>query len=122
MEVLTAHTTAPDRVWFLVWEGWGGLDAPGFDARFELPNRAYWLVRGPIDAVCGGFGAIGADGPSIWWPDDRAWCVATEIDVRWTYVAGSVRLIDALVADPRFEALPASITDGVRIDSDHLNQ
>lgn len=27
--------------------------------------------------------------PSLWWPDDRTWCVATEIDFRWTYVGGS---------------------------------
>jgi hypothetical protein len=68
-----------------------------------------------------GFDAIGACGPSIWWPDDRAWCVATEIDFRWTYVAGSRELVDALVADERFEALHATITDGARID-DQMNR
>ena len=121
VEVLAAHTTTTARVWFCVWEGWGGLRAPDFDARLRLPNRAYWLLRGQIDAVRGGFAAIGVDGPSIWWPDDRAWCVATEIDFRWTYVAGSTRLVHELVADPRFEALPSAITDGVQIDTDHIN-
>ena len=55
VEVLRGGTTTPDRVWFCVWEGWGGLLAPDFDARFQLPSRAYWLLRGPIDAVSGGF-------------------------------------------------------------------
>ena len=30
--------------------------------------------------------------PSIWWPEDRAWCVATDIDLFDTYVGGSGRV------------------------------
>jgi hypothetical protein len=30
-------------------------------------------------------------GPNPWWPEDRAWCVATEIDLPYTYVGGPLR-------------------------------
>jgi hypothetical protein len=43
--------------------------------------------------------------PQWWWPDDRAWIVKTEIDDAWTYVAGNLTLIEAIVASPRWEAV-----------------
>ena len=49
--------------------------------------------------------------PNLWWPDDRAWCVATEIDLAWTYVGGSAALISDVLASPRLEAQPASPND-----------
>jgi hypothetical protein len=49
--------------------------------------------------------------PNLWWPDDRAWCVATEIDLAWTYVGGPAALISDVLANPRLEAQPASPDD-----------
>ncbi|WP_040793764.1 hypothetical protein [Nocardia paucivorans] len=40
------------------------------------------------------------DCPHGLWPADRAWFVATEIDLPWTGVAGGVELIDAPKMDP----------------------
>jgi len=51
--------------------------------------------------------------PNIWWPADRAWCVASGIDLQWTYVGGPRGLIDAVLADDRIEALPAAPDDPV---------
>jgi hypothetical protein len=45
---------------------------------------------------------------NLWWPQDRAWCVATEIDLAWTYVGGQAGLIRQLLAQTRIEALPAA--------------
>ena len=39
-------------------------------------------------------------------PAHRAWCVASEIDLLWTYVGGPRGLIDTILADDRIEALP----------------
>jgi hypothetical protein len=47
--------------------------------------------------------------------------VATEIDFAWTYVGGSTAAIDAVLGDPRLEALPAKATDRFTHDSDLLN-
>ena len=49
--------------------------------------------------------------PNLWWPDDRAWCVATEIDLAWTYVGGSGALISDVLASPSLEAQPAAPDD-----------
>jgi hypothetical protein len=51
--------------------------------------------------------------PPARWPADRAWCVASEIDLQWTYVGGPRGLIDAVLADGRIEALPAAPDDPV---------
>jgi hypothetical protein len=83
--------------------------------RVELPHRNYFLYQGPAEAVlalCALDGAFGQC-PNLWWPADRAWCVASEIDLPWTYIGGPRGLIDAILADDRIEALPAAPDDRV---------
>lgn len=43
--------------------------------------------------------------PNWWWPASRAWCVSTDYDAHDTLVAGSRALVEALLAEPRLEAL-----------------
>lgn len=45
-----------------------------------------------------------AQSANLWWPDDRAWCVATEIDFMTTYIAGTAEAIAAIVARADLEA------------------
>jgi hypothetical protein len=79
------------------------------------------LVGAPISATLGAFEGFGARGASLWWPDDRAWFVATEIDFRWTYIGGSTSCIEAVLTDRDVEALPVSRDHQFRIDSDQIN-
>lgn len=57
---------------------------------FELPNRRYHLLRGPVRAASqierpdGGF----PQPPDLWWPDDRRWFVAGDTDLDWCCIAG----------------------------------
>jgi hypothetical protein len=90
---------------------------------FRLPNRGYYLARGPLDAALETvYGFVGDyRSASIWWPDDRAWCVATEVDFDWTYVGGSAECVAAILSSPDLEALPAKISDGVSYASDPIN-
>jgi hypothetical protein len=89
--------------------------------RVEAPDREYLLFRGPVTAVTAASTAgagIGPatdtlDGPNLWWPADRTWVVASEIDLAWTYVAGPRALADALLADPRFAASPTAPADPI---------
>jgi hypothetical protein len=83
--------------------------------RVQLPHRSYLLYQGPAEAALALPALDGTFGqsPNLWWPDDRAWCVASEIDLPWTYVGGSRGLIDAILADHRIEALPAAPDDRV---------
>ena len=58
---------------------------------------------------------------NLWWPQDRAWCVHTEIDLTTTYLAGSQKLVDALVSHPGLETYQVEPTDKITYDSDTLN-
>jgi hypothetical protein len=126
IELLAVHTSTPSACLFCMWDGWGWDTAmsaalPGevpipvpdpvppevrFGPRVRLPHRDYLLYTGPIDAALAFAGSPGQT-PSLWWPADRAWCVATEVDLCWTYVGGTAQLIEELLADPAVEALPA---------------
>jgi hypothetical protein len=126
IELLAAHTSTPSSCLFCLWDGWGWDTAmsavlPGEvpipipdpvppevrqGPRVRLAHRDYVLYTGPIDAALAFAGTPGQT-PNLWWPADRAWCVASEVDLRWSYVGGTTALIDELVADPGLEALPA---------------
>lgn len=120
-ETLRGATSTPDRCWFCVWEGHGDLDDRGVREFVHVPNRAYLLAHGPVDRALGSFAPRRDQSANLWWPDDRAWVVASEIDFAWTYVAASAMVVDALIDDSRIEALNARITDRFTSDTDLLN-
>ena len=73
--------------------------------RVRIPARDYLLFRGPLGQA-GQWGAAEmapgqprpGNSPNLMWPADRAWFVATEIDLPWTGIGGSVELVDDLLA------------------------
>jgi hypothetical protein len=91
---------------------------PRISGRRVTPNqaRSYLLFSGSLSDAAGW-----EDGPNLWWPEDRAWCVASEIDHCYSYVGGSTDLINELLVHPALEAVPAKITDGITYDSDRIN-
>jgi hypothetical protein len=44
--------------------------------------------------------------PDLWWPEDRAWCVGGDTDLKSTYVGGSEACIASLLAVPGLEVHP----------------
>ncbi|MGH9088560.1 MAG: hypothetical protein ACRDYZ_10720 [Acidimicrobiales bacterium] len=123
--VLRAHTTAPEDCWFCLWAGycWQGVpltsegsppalplpdpipEAVRSGPQVVLPHRQYFVYRGPVEhALIGLPGGRCDQTANLWWPADRTWCVATEIDLAWTYVGGSAGLVAQLVAEPDLEA------------------
>ena len=147
--VLAKHTTNPGACWFCLWEGYGYLHPSGMvwaiaakgprplrwlrlraarrrlrtpnpthlpSARVNLPGRGYLLFTGSVHQAAGW-----EDGPNLWWPGDRAWCVASEIDFGYTYVGGSREVIQQVLAHPELEAVPAKLSDGITYDSDKIN-
>ena len=92
--------------------------SPRVSGRRVTPNsaRAYLLFSGSVSDAAGW-----EDGPNLWWPEDRAWCVASEIDHNYSYVGGSARMINDLLTHPALEAVPAKITDGILYNSDRIN-
>jgi hypothetical protein len=118
--VLRGHTDAAGDCWFGVWHGWGSIRASG--PTLVLPGREHWLLRGPIELAAQNMAEEPAEqGVSLWWPADRAWCVATDIDLMSTYVGGSRTCVDELLAADGLEVLPATPDDRAGFDSDTVN-
>jgi hypothetical protein len=86
-----------------------------------LPAREYLLFRGPLRALADFRFRDWWQPPNIWWPHDRAWCVATEVDGYDTFVGGSTACVDAVLTSPDLEALPVELDDGVDFHGDDLN-
>jgi hypothetical protein len=74
------------------------------------PDRAPW-----VDEV------MWAQSPSILWPEDHAWVLATEIDFDSTLVAGTRALIHELLQTPGLEVLPIGTDADLTRDGDVLN-
>jgi hypothetical protein len=130
IEVLGRHTGTPGRCWFCLWDGYGwGRSVPLTTGdgtgpgrpdpipaevrdgpRLRLPGRDYLLYSGPIEAALA-FLESEHQSPNLFWPEDRAWCVASEIDATSTYVGGSSQLGAELIADRRIEARAVEPTD-----------
>ena len=121
-DILRGHTTTPDRCWLGFWNGFAwSRDNPWQASTFDVPNRSYLLFVGPVQAAAQLYGGRMEQSPNLWWPDDRAWCVATEIDLNSTYVGCSDACCDAIAAAPELEALPIDPRTGISSDSDTVN-
>lgn len=78
------------------------------------PHRSYHLFRGPLADV-GDWGAAevapgvprGDLVPSFVWPDDRAWCIAADVDPHWAGIGGSREAIEELVGLSTVDVVPA---------------
>lgn len=125
-EILRDFTSTPDDCFFCLWEGYGNIDARLYEtsSRVKAPGRDYLLFSGPLEGITSFLQRI--DGfwgfsPNIWWPADRAWCVATDIDLYDTYVGGSKDCIEAVLGSPDLEALPTTRDARVDIGGDDVN-
>ena len=108
--------------------------------RVSLPGRDYILFEGPLAAATELGWRVGElvnevrpdagiepdefqpQTPSLFWPDDHAWCVATEVDLDSTYLGGSEAMVRALLADTRFEAWRAELDDVVHSGGDAVSE
>jgi hypothetical protein len=122
-DVLQRFTQDPSDCWFAVWDGYGNDPfPPGTVPLIAMPNRAMALLRGPISAATSAFSRRRwPESASLWWPGDRTWCVATDIDLMSTYVGGARACIDAVLADESLEAFEVSVDQTVHWRSDTIN-
>jgi hypothetical protein len=124
VDVLIRHTTTPDLCWFAVWEGFGGLPVElTRTVAFELPARRYHLLAGPASAILESVPPEPSQQTAnIWWPEDRAWCVTTEIDLMTTYLAVDADCLSELESTPGLEVLAAQPTDAITWAGDLINK
>jgi len=122
--ILARHTGTPESCRFAFWDGWGIPELAalhGRTAHVRLWDRGYYLMRGGIRAALERISPLFPQHASIWWPEDRAWCVATEVDFMWTYVGGSEACIAEILTDQRLEAWRASPDDRADANGDDVN-
>jgi hypothetical protein len=127
--LLAAHTTTPDRCFVGVWEGYGWLADSAWSSApaLMLDQRTFRVRSGPIGLALAvgpqgpGGGAFVAGPPTLLWPADRAWFVASDPDLDSTYVGGSEPLIESLLELPELEAWSVEADGLVAIGSDSIN-
>lgn len=98
------------------------LNAP----RLSLPGRNHLLFTGPLLTALDMGDQVTDDwfdpqSPNLLWPADRSWCVASEIDVDSTLVAGPVEMVEAVLAASALEAWAVHEDDDLSAFADHLN-
>ena len=145
---LAGWTATPEDCWFGVWDGWGSFGYPrsmaflgprrkgqrqveaelkalgrrlGASPRFHHPCRDYYLAHGPVVTACELVESATAVTPSLAWPGDRTFVVATEIDFDSTLVACPAACAEALLANPALEAVPVQPDDRLDLGGDVRN-
>jgi len=91
-----------------------------------LPGREYLLLEGPLIAVSqlgdpGGLGGFTRKSPNLFWPADRAWCVASEVDFDSTLVGASAEAILEILETPELDAWPVAPDESLAADADRIN-
>ncbi|MCW2977173.1 MAG: hypothetical protein JWM06_2454, partial [Actinomycetia bacterium] len=123
-----------ERCWCAVWEGYAymvGLRSDATLPRLGMWNRPMIVARGPLGAVpeksfTDGFdtGSSGESyrSPSLWWPDDRAWCVSTDVEMQETYLGASRACVNRLLTDERLEIMRVTADQNITWESDVINR
>jgi hypothetical protein len=118
LPILVRHTSSTSG-WFLLWDGFGDLNERVFDStvpRLQHPMRNFYLLSGPLSS----YGELPHD-PNYWWPDDRAWCVSTDTDFVWSYVAASTACIEEVISVPVLDAIETRPENPARSGMDVIN-
>jgi hypothetical protein len=116
--LLASYTDTADVCYAGYWDGDGLVPYSDLDGALELVlEERTFLVRN-CSAGTGvevtwrlPGGIMGSLLPTLIWPSDRAWFVATDPDQDSTLVGGSGRLVAAVLDYPGFEVWPVAAGD-----------
>lgn len=113
LQTLAAYTSTPVKGYAAIWEGWGGGPTAPQAPRVEIPNRAMLLFTGRVEALrdapaLAWYGSAEgcAQEPHLVWPEDRAWCLACEVDEEVEFSVGC--------SGDASQALARALPDAVR--------
>ncbi|HEY2794182.1 MAG TPA: hypothetical protein VGJ28_17585 [Micromonosporaceae bacterium] len=104
--------TAATTGFAAVWEGWTSTATMPEAPRIEIPHRTMLLFTGPVTALRNApalawYGSADvAQEPHLVWPEDRAWCLACEVDEEIEFTVGC--------SADAFEALETALPGLVR--------
>lgn len=121
VDQLIPHTTTPGRGYFCFWHGFMGavededLSCPPVGRRqvagaplLRISHREYHLFKGPLEAIHRW--QAGELLPAFVWPEDHAWCAASDVDPHWVGVGASQEAVEALLACPDLDIVRADPT------------
>jgi hypothetical protein len=124
-EVLAEQTTTSQRCWFAVWDGFGDLAVPDDEGArsFAVPQRRMLLLAGANRAVGASSLSVapGWQSPNLWWPDDQAWCVGTEIDLMSTMSAAAAGVYGRSLSIDSWRLPRSSQATASPADTDAIN-
>jgi hypothetical protein len=114
--LLARHTSRSDSVYWGVWDGYA-TDYPDdyvgtIDLAVPRRYRIYQRTLGDVERSFMESIDHELHPPNLWWPADRAWCVSTEINFRWTYVGGSNVCVSQILSDTSIESIPTYLSEG----------
>lgn len=120
---LQAFTPGHSECVFGVWDGYGGMEIPPSvrDTPLRIPNRHHHLLVGELEDLDQAWELLGRQAPNLWWPANRTWCVVSEIDFAWTYIAGTEDLGAALEASSLLETYRVTYDDNHTVNGDQIN-
>lgn len=127
IDILSIHTSTPETTHFTVSTAAPGL--PDSDTvTIEHGGRRHLLFVADLSAGARPF-VLDPHGepvdphvsPHLWWPDDRAWVVATDVDFRSTLVASPRACADRILSDPAFETFEVGVDDRADLGGDDRN-
>jgi len=127
IDILSIHTSTPETTHFTVAAGTPGLPDSA-TATIDHGGRPHLLLVADLSAGTRAF-VLDPTGepvdphvsPHLWWPDDHAWVVATDVDFRSTMVAAPRACADQIVADPTFETFEVGVDDRADLGGDDRN-
>ena len=83
--------------------------------------NVFLLYAGELQDITAFYTNFLSEPPNIWWPADRAWFVATDIDLDSTYIGASQECIEALLSHPALEAVSTEYRASVAMTADTIN-
>ena len=115
INILKSHSDKPDNAWFGVWEGYD-YKLPFVDEapKISVGDRHFNLLNGSLDDASESF----CKGPffqsaNMVWPDDNQWFLASEIDLKSTYLAGSSEVLQDVLKGFSGDVFEVDATDDI---------
>lgn len=114
LPLLEKETNEPENCWFGIWNGFRfrSIEESGAPL-FDAPNRSWRLYQGSLRSIDKSFddSDLFHHPANFVWPNDRSWCLATEIDLEASYLGGSSKLISAVLEQSELDVIPVEPRD-----------
>lgn len=120
--------TRADSISYAVWDGYAEVSAAVREHQpqladikvLDLPMRRLYVKNSSIDDAAEPL-RIPKRTADLWWPTDKQWFVATDVDLMTTYVGGNAHCVEAIVGSSELEAMLATSEEKITWDADVVN-